>query len=371
MKYYIIAGEPSGDLHGANLIKELKRIDSEANFRIVGGDKMEGASSLEPFIHNREMAFMGFIEVIKNLKTISKNLKAVKNDILNYKPDCIILIDFPGFNLKIAEFAKARQIKVHYYISPKIWAWNTKRVHKIKKVVDHMYCILPFEVEFYKKYGMEVDYVGNPLLDSITQYNFNENFRQDNALSNRPLLAIVPGSRKMELEKILPELIKLFYLFPGHELVVAGAPNFNEEYYKEYIGDLPIKVLFNQTYDLIKNADIAAVTSGTATLEVAILNTPQVVVYKANAISVWLARKLVKIKFISLVNLINGFLTVKELIQQECNYRDIADELGELTVNSTYRSTMLNNYDSLREKLGNTGASQRTAEKIYQYTLKK
>lgn len=234
-----------------------------------------------------------------------------------------------------------------------------------------MYCILPFEVEFYKKYGMEVDYVGNPLLDSITQYNFNENFRQDNALSNRPLLAIVPGSRKMELEKILPELIKLFYLFPGHELVVAGAPNFNEEYYKEYIGDLPIKVLFNQTYDLIKNADIAAVTSGTATLEVAILNTPQVVVYKANAISVWLARKLVKIKFISLVNLINGFLTVKELIQQECNYRDIADELGELTVNSTYRSTMLNNYDSLREKLGNTGASQRTAEKIYQYTLKK
>lgn len=367
MKYYLVAGEPSGDLHGANMIKELSLIDPHAEYRFVGGDKMQEVTSKKAFIHNSETAFMGFVEVLKNLKAITKNLKEVKNDILSYRPDALILIDFPGFNLKLASFAKQHNIPVHYYISPKIWAWNQGRVHKIKKIVDHMYCILPFEVDFYKRFGMHVDYVGNPLLDAISTYQFNPNFRADNGLNDRPIIALLPGSRKMELEKILPELVQLRFLFPVYQLVIAGAPNFNQEYYDQYIGDLDISVVFDQTYDLIKNAEAAAVTSGTATLEVAILKTPQVVIYKANKFSVLLARWLVKIQFISLVNLINNFLSVRELIQEECNTRDIAEELSLLINDSEYRQNVLENYELLAEKLGQPGASRKTAELIYKY----
>lgn len=368
MKYYLIAGEASGDLHGANLIKALKKEDAEADFRIVGGDKMQEVSDEIPLIHTSEMAFMGFVEVIKNLGKINKNLQLVKKDIAKTRPDTLILIDFPGFNLKIAEFAKKSGIRVCYYISPKIWAWNQGRVHKIKKVVDHMFCILPFEVDFYKKYNYEVDYVGNPLLDAIAQYSFNDSFKQDNGLNERPIIALLPGSRKMEVEKLLPEMVDLYYLFPAHQFVIAGAPNFDEFYYRQFIGDLPIPVVFEQTYDLLKNADAAVVTSGTATLETALLNVPQVVVYKANSLSVFLARQLIKVEFISLVNLINGFLSVREFIQKDCDTRTIAEEVDELINNMEHRASVLENYDILAKKLGSPGASEKVAKLITQYS---
>lgn len=367
MKYYIIAGETSGDLHGANLIKALKQEDAHAEFRIVGGDQMQAASQQSPLIHTSEMAFMGFIEVLKNLKTISKNLKTVKQDILAYAPDTLILIDFPGFNLKIAAYAKKLGIKVCYYISPKIWAWNQGRVHKIKKIVDHMFCILPFEVSFYKRFGMQVDYVGNPLLDAISSYTFNDNFRQQNNLTEAPIIALLPGSRKMEINEILPEMVELSFNFPKHQLVIAGAPNFDEDFYKPFIGELDIPVVYNQTYDLLKNAEAAVVTSGTATLETGILKVPQVVVYKANPISVWIARKLVKVKFISLVNLINDYLSIIELIQEDCTTSIIKDELGRILTDSEHRASIMENYDVLAEKLGDPGASKRTAKRIVEY----
>lgn len=369
MKYYIIAGETSGDLHGANLIKALKKEDSNAVFKIVGGSQMEEAAHQKALIHTSEMAFMGFVEVIKNLGTISKNLKKVKKDLLAFNPDTVILIDFPGFNLKIASFAKQNNIKTCYYISPKIWAWNQGRVHKIKKIVDHMFCILPFEVDFYKKFGMKVDYVGNPLLDAISAYSFQDDFRQKNSLSELPIIALLPGSRKMEIEEILPDMIELYFAFPKHQLVIAGAPNFDKAYYQRYIGDLEIPILFDQTYDLLKNAEAAVVTSGTATLETGILKVPQVVVYKANPISVWLARKLIKVKFISLVNLINGYLSVIELIQNECTPSNIRDEIGRIIAEADHRASIMENYDILEEKLGNPGASVRTAKLIVQYLI--
>lgn len=368
MKYYIIAGETSGDLHGANLIKALKVEDPEAEFRIVGGDQMQEASREQAFLHTAQMAFMGFVEVIKNLPKIAKNLKIVKADILQFHPDTVILIDFPGFNLKIADFAKKQGIKTCYYISPKVWAWNQKRVYKIKKIVDHMFCILPFEVDFYKQYHYPVDYVGNPLLDAISDYQFNPNFRKDNQLSEKQgIIALLPGSRKMEIERILPEMVGIHLLFPAHEIVIAGAPNFDESYYQQFIGDAPIKVVFDQTYDLLKNATAAVVTSGTATLETAILRVPQVVVYKANPLSVAIARKLITVEFISLVNLINDFLSVYELIQKDCNTMEIAEKIGDIISNPQHRASILENYDILAEKLGQPGASNRAAKKIVEY----
>lgn len=367
MKYYIIAGESSGDLHGSNLIKALKVEDPEAEFRIVGGDLMAASAVQAPLIHTSEMAFMGFIEVLLNIRAIAKNLRTVKADISAYKPDTVILIDFPGFNLKIASFAKKQNITTCYYISPKIWAWNQGRVHNIKKIVDHMFCILPFEVDFYKRFGMKVDYVGNPLLDAISDYPFSSNFRAEQKLTDEPIIALLPGSRKMEIDAILPEMVDLYYAFPAHQFVLAGAPNFSEEYYKKYLGDLPISIVFNQTYDLLKNAQAAVVTSGTATLETGILKVPQVVVYKANPISILIARKLIKVRFISLVNLINNFLSVRELIQKDCTTTDIRDELKELTMNPAYRASVMENYDILAEKLGTPGASEKTAKLIVTY----
>ena len=367
MKYYIIAGETSGDLHGANLIQALKQEDSNADFRIVGGNQMQNASGQSALIHTSEMAFMGFVEVLKNLGTISKNLKKVKQDLVAYKPDTVILIDFPGFNMKLASFAKRQGIKVCYYISPKVWAWNQGRVHKIKKVVDHMFCILPFEVDFYKRFQMPVDYVGNPLLDAISAYNFNPNFREENKLTSEPIIALLPGSRKMEIEELLPVMVELFYSFPKHQVVIAGAPNFDVDYYKRFLGDLDIPVVFNQTYDLLRNADAAVVASGTATLETGILRVPQVVVYRANPISVWLARELIKVKFISLVNLINNYLSVIELIQDECTVDNIKEELRKIVIEKEHRDSILENYDVLAEKLGEPGASERTAKLIVHY----
>lgn len=370
MKYYLIAGETSGDLHGANLIKALKIEDPDATFQIVGGNLMQAEAGKKALIHTSEMAFMGFIEVLKNLPKISRNLKLVKNDLLKEKPDTVILIDFPGFNLKIADFAKKNGIKTCYYISPKVWAWNQGRVKKIKRIVDHMFCILPFEVDFYKKWRMPVDYVGNPLLDATSAYQFNPKFREQHGFSEKPLIALLPGSREMEIANLLPIMAELPFFFPVHQFVIAGAPNFDEAYYKQFFKGIDIPVIFNQTYDILHNAEAAVVTSGTATLETGILKVPQVVVYKANPISVWIAKLVIKVKFISLVNLINNFLSVRELIQHECTAYDISYEVGELINNKAHRASVMENYDILAEKLGSPGASEKTAKLIVKYLAK-
>jgi lipid-A-disaccharide synthase len=367
MKYFIIAGEASGDLHGANLIKELKKEDSNAEFRFWGGDLML-AESANIGKHYKEMAFMGFVEVLMNLSSIFANMRVYKKDILAYQPDALILIDFPGFNLKIAEFAKANNIKVFYYISPKVWAWNEKRVLKIKKVVDHLFCIFPFEVDFYAKWEMNVDYVGNPLLDAINAYHFDKSFFQD---IQRPIVALLPGSRKQEVSKILPVMVKVSSHFPDYQFIIAGAPSFNEEYYHPFQPQEPLPIVFGKTYDLVKNAKAAIVASGTATLETALLNTPQVVVYKGNPISIAIGRLVVKIKFISLVNLIANKLIVKELIQDKCNEQSLTNELKLLLdEKGTYRQNMLDNYTYLHSLMGDVGASKRTANLIVQYLEK-
>ncbi|HTE02067.1 MAG TPA: lipid-A-disaccharide synthase [Mucilaginibacter sp.] len=370
MKYYLVAGEASADLHGANLMKALKQQDTVAEFRFFGGDLMlaEGGELVK---HYADMAFMGFAEVIINLSTILKNLKSCKNDIAAWQPDVLILIDFPGFNLKIAEFAKANGILVCYYISPKVWAWNQKRVLKIKRVVDHMFCILPFEVDFYKQWGMEVDYVGNPLLDAVAAFIPDTDFYKHHQLSDKKIIALLPGSRRQEISRLLPDMVAVAKKWPDYQFVVAGAPSFDKAYYDQYLNNVEIKVLFNATYDLLNNADAAIIASGTATLETALFNVPQIVVYKGNPISITIARALVKIRFISLVNLIMDQAVVKELIQQDCNPPKINEELELILNNQAYRTQMLDNYKQLHDKMGKPGASEKTAGLIIKYTSQK
>ena len=364
MKYYLVAGEASGDLHGANLIKALKQEDQNTSFRYFGGDKMQ-AEGGELAKHYAEMAFMGFTEVLLNLSTIFKNLKACKADILAYQPDVLVLIDFPGFNLKIAQFAKQNGIKVCYYISPKVWAWNQKRVLKIKKVVDQMCCILPFEVDFYKKWGMEVNYVGNPLLDEKAQFTPDTSFIANQKLSDNKIIALLPGSRKQEIERLLPDMLSIVDAFPTYQFVIAAAPTFTEDYYQQFIGNKNVKLVFANTYNLLYYAHAALVASGTATLETALFNIPQVVLYRGGAISVAIARLLVKIKFISLVNLIMDKEVVKELIQEDCNTEKITTNLQAI-VSGAARGQMLTDYQVLASKMGTAGASERTAKLIVQ-----
>lgn len=369
MKYYLVAGEASGDLHGANLMKALKDKDPQAEFRFFGGDLMlaEGGTLVQ---HYSTMAYMGFIEVAMNLRTILKNMRTCKQDIATWQPDVVILIDFPGFNMKIAEFAKERGLLVCYYISPKVWAWNQKRVFKIKKVVDHLFCILPFEVAFFKQFDMIVDYVGNPLLDAVAAFTPDNSFLATHQLQNKGIVALLPGSRKQEISRLLPEMVKVAGRFPNHQFVIAGAPSFNMDYYRQYLGDTNLPVVFSATYDLLHHSTVAIVASGTATLETALFNVPQVVVYKANQIMVTAARKFLKIKYISLVNLIMDKLVVRELIQEECNTETISAELEKLLA-GTYREEMLQHYAHLHQLMGKPGASAKTAGLIVEYATKK
>jgi lipid-A-disaccharide synthase len=371
MKYYLVAGEASGDLHGANLMKALKELDPQADFRFFGGDLMqaEGGTLVK---HYAEMGFMGFIEVVMNLRTIFKNLDFCKQDISSWQPDVLILIDFPGFNLKIADFAKQNNIPVDYYISPKVWAWNQKRVLKIKRIVDHLFCILPFEVDFYKGWGMEVDYVGNPLLDAIHDFKPDADFIKKNNLDpDKKIIALLPGSRKQEIMYLLPDMIATASQFPDYQFVIAGAPTFAIDFYRQFLGDKNMPVVFGATYDLLNNAAAAIVASGTAILETALFNVPQVLVYKGNPISVGIARAVIKIKHIGLVNLIMDAPVLKELIQAECTPQTIAAELDLILNNKTYRDSMLNNYDKLDERMGKPGASAKTAGLIIKYAAKK
>ena len=365
MRYYLVAGEASGDLHGANLMKALKEQDAEATFRYFGGDKMkaEGGTCVK---HYAEMAFMGFTEVILNLRVVLRNMKACKEDIKADAPDVLILIDFPGFNLKIAAFAKQLGIRVCYYISPKVWAWNQKRVLKIKKVVDKLFCILPFEVAFYKEWGMEVDYVGNPLLDEKADFIPDPAFRSKNGLNDLDIIALLPGSRKQEIERLLPVMLSVIRDFPEQQFVIAAAPTFSAAYYQQFTADQPLHLVFGQTYDLLHVAKAAVVASGTATLETALFKVPQVVVYKGGAISIAIARMLVKIKFISLVNLIMNKGIVRELIQNDCNTENVKNSLSGL-IQGPEREALLLEYEELARRMGKPGASARTAELITAY----
>jgi lipid-A-disaccharide synthase len=359
MKYYIIAGEQSGDLHGSNLMKAIQLKDANADFRFFGGDKMQAVGG-ELVKHYKEMAFMGFAEVVKNLPSILKNLKRAKEDLIKFKPNVLILIDYPGFNLKIARFAKEKGIKVHYYISPKVWAWKEGRVESIKKYVDKMITILPFETEFYDKHSYQVDYVGNPLMDEIVDYKKNAEILK----SDKPVLALLPGSRKQELLNMLPIMAKAAKSFEDKfSIYVACTPNFDLSFYKELVGDLNAEYLVDQTYDILNSAKLAMVTSGTATLEAGIFNVPQVVCYKGNKITIWIARKLVKLKYISLVNLIMDKMVVEELIQEEFTVEKVSNALKRFQ-SEEGAAEIAKNYSILNNKLGGSGASGRAAEVI-------
>ena len=365
MKYYIIAGEASGDLHGSNLMKSIKKIDAKAQFRIWGGDLMQ-AQGGQLVKHFKDLAFMGFYEVVKNLSTILKNISFCKKDILDYKPDCVVLIDYPGFNLRIAKFCKENGIKVYYYISPQVWAWKAGRVKGIKQTVKKMFVILPFEEDFYKKYNYKVSFVGHPLLDAIEDFpisNKDEFYKKYNLEKNKPIIALLPGSRKQEIAKMLKIMLSVVPTFEVYQFVVAGAPSIETSYY-EKITQGKAKIVSNDTYNLLQNATAALVTSGTATLETALFEVPEIVCYKGSRISYEIGKRLVKhISFISLVNLIMNKELVKELIQNELNTKNLEQEL-QLILSSEKQNELKIGYKELKQKLGGNGASRRTAEQI-------
>lgn len=366
MNYYIIAGEASGDLQASLLIRELKITDKDAQFRCFGGDLME-AEGAEIIKHYKELAFMGVEDVLMNLKTIFRNIAFCKEDIKVYQPDVLILVDYPGFNMKIAKWAKANNIKVFYYISPKIWAWNQKRVHQIKKVVDKMFVILPFEEDFYKKFDYNVDFVGHPLIDCITEYPkiSLKDFRDKYQLSDKPIIALLPGSRKQEITAMLNIMLSVTNNFPDYQFVIAGAPSQPLSFYKQFETN-NINIIENKTYDLLQHATAALVVSGTATLETALFHVPQVVCYKTGKLFYHLAKMVVKIKFISLVNLVADKKVVKELIQDELTTENLTTELSKILVEPG-KSNMLNAYKEIEVKLGGKGASKRAAELIVGY----
>lgn len=368
MKYYLIAGEASGDLHGSNLIKALMLEDSSAIFRSWGGDLMKAAGGTL-VKHIKDLAFMGFLEVLKNLPTILNNIKFCKSDILDFQPDVLILIDYPGFNLRIAKWAKKKGIKVIYYISPQIWAWHTSRVHGIKKSVDKMLVILPFEKEFYAKYDCEVDFVGHPLLDVVNKLQPAQDFKNVHHLNDKEIIALLPGSRKQEIQKMLQVMLSMVEYFPNYQFVVAGAPSIEKEFYQEIFDSVPYPskscfLVQNQTYDLLHHSKAALVTSGTATLETAIFKVPQVVCYKGNSFSFFLAKRLVAVNFISLVNLILDKEIVKELIQTDFNKENLKLELEKILTEKNV-AKMKDEYIALQEKLGGSGASKKAANIIH------
>ncbi|MCB0736620.1 MAG: lipid-A-disaccharide synthase [Bacteroidetes bacterium] len=357
MKYFIIAGEASGDLHGANLIRAIKEKDAQAEFAFWGGDQMAEASKTEPLKHISELAFMGFVEVLANLKTILANFKLCEKHIQEFEPNKVILIDYPGFNLRMAKHIKSINLPVIYYISPQVWAWKENRVKKIKQYVDQMLCILPFEKAFYQKWNYETAYVGHPLLDVVAQFQ-----AAVEKIDNAPI-ALIPGSRKQEIAKMLPIMLKTATKFPNENFIVTGAPAINESFYYQFQLPDNVQIMFGQTHQIMHKAKAALVTSGTATLETALFNTPEVVCYKGNYISYLLAKQLVKIKYISLVNLIMDKEVVKELIQGDFTAKNCIAELQKL-LSQQGRATMLAEYKTLRTKLGGVGASARAAELI-------
>lgn len=365
MKYYVIAGEASGDLHGSNLIKALKKKDSRAEFRAWGGDLMKAAGA-ELVKHYRDLAFMGFTEVLMNLRTILKNMAFCKDDILQFKPDVVILIDYPGFNLRIAKWAKQQQLKTIYYISPQVWAWKENRVKTIRESVDKMLVILPFEKPFYDKWNYEVDYVGHPLVKVIDDYKSNHPV---NKKADRRMVGLLPGSRKQEITVKLPIMMAVAKKFPDVDFYLAKAPGLDETFYKPLIADHPnVYVKANRTYEILNEADAALVTSGTATLETALFGVPQIICYKGGRISYEIAKRLIKIKYIGLANLIMDKPVVKELIQHELNEKNLTAELNQILYNETEIEKIKSDYRKLKELLSAGGdASLNAANIIYQW----
>tara|TARA_R110002073_G_scaffold331253_1_gene515907 strand:- start:7096 stop:8208 length:1113 start_codon:yes stop_codon:yes gene_type:complete len=364
MKYYIIAGEASGDLHGSNLMKALLKEDKNANIRFWGGDLMNSVGGTL-VMHYKERAFMGFVEVLMNLRKVLGMISFCKKDIAEYNPDVIIFIDNSGFNLRIAKWAKPLGFKTNYYISPQVWASRASRVENIKRDVDSMYVILPFEKEFYKKYNYDVTFVGHPLIDGIAgRKQVDETtFRKEHELGEKPIIALLPGSRKQEITKMLSVMLSLVDDFSDYQFVIAGAPSQNFSFYKEIIGDKNVAFIDNKTYDLLSVSSAALVTSGTATLETALFKVPQVVCYKGSAISYQIAKRIITLKYISLVNLIMDREVVKELIQNDFTKANLSTELTKI-LDINHRTQLFEDYYELEQKLGGKGASESTAKSI-------
>ena len=373
MKYYLIVGEASGDLHASNLMKALKERDAQAEFRFFGGDLMRevGGTLVK---HYKELAYMGFIPVLLHLRTIFKNMDFCKSDILEWQPDVVILVDYPGFNLKIAEFVKKHsKIPVYYYISPKIWAWKEYRIKNIKRDVDELFSILPFEVDFFKGHEYPIHYVGNPCVDAVDafQQSYTETFEEftvTNALSQKPIIALLAGSRKQEIKDNLPDMLEAAKPFVGeYQLVLAGAPSMDLDYYQQYIGsEVPVKIVFGQTYRLLAHAKAALVTSGTATLETALFRVPQVVCYylAMGKVISFLRKHILKVKYISLVNLVANREVVRELVADTMTVANVRAELDALLNQTDYRNKMLQEYDRMIKILGPAGASYQAASKM-------
>lgn len=365
MKYYIIAGEASGDLHGSNLMKAIHKEDTQADIRFWGGDLMQAAGG-KLVKHYKALAFMGFAEVLFNLKTILNNISFCKKDILEFQPDVLIFIDYPGFNMRIAKWAKTQNIPTHYYISPQIWAWKENRIKDIKRDFDQLYVILPFEKDFYeKKHHFPVEFVGHPLIDAIhNRKNVDElTFRKEHQLDERPIIALLPGSRKQEISKLLHEMLAVVDDFPDYQFVIAGAPGQDFDFYQRFLTNKAVHFISNKTYDLLSVAHAALVTSGTATLETALFKVPEVVCYKGNWISYQIAKRIITLKYISLVNLIMDEEVVTELIQGDCNAKKIKAELSKI-LEEDYRKKLIEKYDQLEKKLGGEGASSKVAKLI-------
>ena len=365
MKYYIIAGEASGDLHGSNLMKAILAKDPTSEIRFWGGDLMQnmGGTLVK---HYRELAFMGFAEVVMNLKTILDNISFCKNDILKFNPDVIIFIDYPGFNMRIAKWAKQKGIKTHYYIAPQIWAWKENRIKAVKRDFDKLFVILPFEKDFFEvKHHFPVDFVGHPLIDAIHNREKTDevSFRKNNNLDEKPIIAILPGSRKQEISKMLSVMLSIVSDFPTYQFVIAGAPSQDFHFYEQFLTNKNVKFISNKTYDLLSIATAALVTSGTATLETALFKVPEVVCYKGSWASYQIAKRIITLKYISLVNLIMGEEVVTELIQEKFNSKNLKKELSKL-LDSSYRKSLIGKYEVLENKLGGIGASEKTAKLI-------
>jgi lipid-A-disaccharide synthase len=371
MKYYIIAGEASGDLHASNLMKELKLQDPEAEFRCWGGDRMKNQGA-ELVMHYKDIAYMGFVEVLIHLNEILKNIKFCKKDIESYNPDVVILVDYPGFNLRIAEHVKNLGIKVFYYISPQVWAWKKSRVKKIKAFVDKMFVILPFEKDFYAEFNCDVEFVGHPLLDAIEGRTFKEreSFLQENNLPDKKIVALLPGSRKQEIAKMLKMMLSVTPEFKEFQFVIAGVSTIEKSFYQKIIAQSNVSIIFDKTYELLDNAEAALVTSGTATLETALFEVPEIVCYKATYVSYKLAKFFIKVKYISLVNLIMDRLVIKELIQRDLNKITLKNELNRLLFDKVRRAQLEKDYKELKRKLGGVGASKNTAKKMVEILSK-
>ncbi|MBX3165049.1 MAG: lipid-A-disaccharide synthase [Bacteroidetes bacterium] len=367
MRYYFIAGEVSGDIHAANCMKEILKLDNDAKFAFTGGDLMQQVSGEQPTVHIRDMAFMGFVDVLKNIRTIQKNFKKVKADILNFKPDLLILVDYPGFNLRMAKWAWEHNIKVDYYISPTVWAWKEGRVEQIKKYTHKLFVILPFEEAFYQKHHHKVYFVGHPLIDAIEQkkplLKSKQEFIKENNLSEKPIVAVLPGSRKQEMDYMLGNMVEVISQFPNYQFVIAGSTNLPKSYYKN-LEEKNINVLFNQTYELMSYAEAGIIKSGTSTLESALFKLPQVICYKGGALSFAIAKRIVDVKYIGLPNLIMDKAVVKELVQTDFTVKNITEELNKLLNDTVYKNTMLQEYDVLKQRLGGAGASARIAKHL-------